>query len=59
MLRRLKSDAALTAVRALTIFVCAFGVSAGLCEALFPMSNLGLLALVCGVLSVSLPAPPP
>ncbi len=53
MLRRLKSDAALTAVRALTIFVCAFGVSAGLCGALFPMTNLGLLALVCGVISVS------
>ena len=53
MLRRLKSDAALTAVRALTIFVCAFGVSAGLCGALFPMTNLGLLALICGVISVS------
>ncbi len=48
MLRRLKSDAALTLVRALTIFVCAFGVSAGLCGALFPMTDLRLLALICG-----------
>ena len=48
MLRRLKSEAALTLVRALTIFVCAFGVSAGLCAALFPMTDLRLLALICG-----------
>ena len=48
MLRRLKDGAALAAVRALTVFACSFGISAGLCGALFPMTDIGLLAVLCG-----------
>ncbi len=48
MLRRLKSGALPAVLRALTIFACAFGISAGLCGALFPMTDLKLLAVLCG-----------
>ena len=48
MLRRLKSGALPAALRVLTIFACAFGISAGLCGALFPMTDLKLLAVLCG-----------
>lgn len=48
MLRRHKDKAVLAVVRALTVFVSSFGVAAGLCGALFPMTDLGLLAALCG-----------
>ncbi len=48
MLRRLKENAALTAVRVIAGFLCAFGIAAGVCGALFPAVDYVLLAVLCG-----------
>lgn len=48
MLRRLKSGMGLTVFRTLAILACSLSLSAGLCEALFPMTDFLRLALFCG-----------
>ena len=48
MLPRLKGSVWTAVVRMLVIFACSFGIAGGLCGALFEMTDIRGLALLCG-----------